>query len=209
MELKEILNKVLIGEIRLHYHANNFELIKGILEQGVDINYQDQFGDCALLNAIETKNIDLVKLILSYNPNPNIKNLRGATPLIRAVRTGKLEIVKLLIKHKADINIQDNTGKTALMHVFKCTTNTDLVINRILILHKKIDLSIKSNDGKTFIEYAHTKNKSVLREIEIQKYILEKDPLLYLSFVNNQIKVNAKLKREYGHLAVVDKLGLL
>ena len=96
----------------------DIEIIKDLIEKGVDINLQDADGWTALFAACNDGNAQLTDILLNADADPNISTNEGTwegiSPLMRASQTGNHEIVKLLIQKGADVNKKDQDGWTAL-----------------------------------------------------------------------------------------------
>lgn len=89
-------------------------LVKELLNRGVNINYQDQSGNTALLYAINNNNQEMVKILLTHGANPNLEDQRGVTPLILATSENATSIVQELLNHGANPNQQDKWEETPL-----------------------------------------------------------------------------------------------
>lgn len=73
----------------------NKVLIKLILEQNVDIDYTDRYGNNALMKAVNTFDLDIVKLIVEAGGDPfTSKNKVNYSAYNAAVDMGASEIVK-------------------------------------------------------------------------------------------------------------------
>jgi len=112
---------------------NKFNIIKILLEYGLDIDAKDEKGKTLLLYAIEDENELIVNYLLenhaSIQPiNENIKYLKELTKnnkenekeLLKTFEfrmKNKLNIIKLLLKYGLDINAEDEERKTLLLYV--------------------------------------------------------------------------------------------
>lgn len=85
------------------------------MEQGVDIDMKDRYGDTALIVAVRTReNLELVKLFLEYGADPNASDKKGWTPLHIASLFGHRDIAKLLLDRGAIVDRKDNSKYDAL-----------------------------------------------------------------------------------------------
>ena len=77
----------------------DIEIIKDLIEKGVDINLQDADGWTALFAACNDGNAQLTGILLNADADPNISTNEGTwegmSPLMRVSQTGNHEIVKL------------------------------------------------------------------------------------------------------------------
>jgi Ankyrin repeats (3 copies)/Ankyrin repeats (many copies) len=110
------------GKSLLHaaVHQGDFEMVRVLLDYGLNVNIRDNLGSTPLNFALEyrSKNIDprVVRFLLDHGADPNIlAQLQGGnTPLHRASRSGRIEIARLLVEHGANVEVQDDRGKTPL-----------------------------------------------------------------------------------------------
>ena len=122
------------------------------VEKLLDIDFQDNYGDTALIEATRANwNSDIAQLLLERGADPNIKNNNGFTALILASKWGRvIDTVRVLLKKGADINAITNTGFTALMWA-SLEGNVDIVK---LLLNNGANPNIRNNDGNTAIQVA-------------------------------------------------------
>ena len=86
--------------------------IKLILNDGLSINSQDNFGNTPLHYAVRSSNSKAVEVLINNNANPNIVNIvNHSTPLHNAASIGNKSILKLLLDNGADPNIANDYGK--------------------------------------------------------------------------------------------------
>lgn len=84
-----------------------------LIENGADLDLQDETGRTALMYASEYEKKDVVKKLINSGANLDIKDKYGWTALMHASKFGRLEIVNILIENGADINIKNNNKLTA------------------------------------------------------------------------------------------------
>ena len=89
--------------------------VRGLLDQGVDVNANDHFIGCtALVGAAQYGKADVVRLLLARGADINATGY-GFTALTMAALNGNADVVRILIDNKADINKKDAMGDTPLM----------------------------------------------------------------------------------------------
>lgn len=88
-----------------------------------------------------------------------------------AVALGYTDTVERLIRHDVDVNSQDSEGKTPLMRALEIK---DLKIMQLL-MKKNPDLTLKSKENKTILDYANGRS-SVALNILIQKSVEDLKP---------------------------------
>ncbi len=107
------------NDMLLHASSiNNIEYVQKALDQGADINSQDD-GYTALMRSVMRGHEAIVKLLLENNANPNVQNNIAQTALMLVVyfrpeNRATLNIVKLLLDAGAFTDLVDKEGETAL-----------------------------------------------------------------------------------------------
>jgi uncharacterized protein len=92
----------------------NLEIVKELIDKGVDLNVRNKKGKTPLILAAWNGYIEISKLLIENNADLNVQDENGVTALILAAREGYTEISKSLIDNGANLNIQYEQGKTAL-----------------------------------------------------------------------------------------------
>ncbi len=145
---------------------NNYDSVKILISQGVDVNAKNDDGLTPLMLACytDTKG-NIVKLLIDKGADVNTKDNDGETPLLYACANDTTgNIVKLLIDNGADVNAKDNDGDTPLM--FACYKDTKGNIVKLL-LDKGADVNVKNNDGLTplMVACAYNKNDKIVKSL--------------------------------------------
>ena len=122
---EQILNSPLIILSKKDY----FKLVSYLLSKGANINYENIYGDNALICASRDGTFNTVEVLVKHGAEINVQNGNGDTALMCASRTGNIETVIYLIKHGANIDIQNIHNKTAFDLAHK---NKDKIRNAIL-----------------------------------------------------------------------------
>jgi ankyrin repeat protein len=76
----------------------NVELLKNLLENGTDVNMQDENGWTALMEATWADQTEAVRFLLNKQADARIRNKDGYTSLMYASIWGKIEIMDMLKK---------------------------------------------------------------------------------------------------------------
>jgi len=149
---------------------SDFSTIQLYVEQGGNIEVNDNLGKTALIFACQYGKFDIVKYLIEKGANVNTRYKNGwaTTALITACsKDGQiyLEIVKYLIDNGADIELTDNDQETALMWAsrFNCLSIAKCLIENGANLEKK------DKGGATALYYAVQYNC-----IEMIQYLIEK-----------------------------------
>lgn len=101
-------------QLQLAASRGEIELIKEILDQGVDINETNKHGKTALMLAAGNGRVEATKLLLERSAVIDAQEIDGMTALMMAASDGKTETVKLLVENGANVNITNNYGATAM-----------------------------------------------------------------------------------------------
>ena len=145
---------------------SNMETIQRLLDQGANVNAQDDRGNNSLYFAAEyCKDKEILQLLIDSGTNINKKNKFDNTPLIYAAQYNTLEIVSFLISNGAEVNILDSAGDVPLLAA--ALENHDPQVITIL-LKAGADINHKNNDGKTAVLLAAEYNN-----IEVIKTLIE------------------------------------
>jgi len=91
-----------IVEASKHGHI---DVVKTLLEKGVDINTKDEYGYTALSYAALKGHAEVVDLLIEYGADTNARNHWGGTALVQAVFFGHVDIAKILIDNGANMNV--------------------------------------------------------------------------------------------------------
>ena len=93
--------------------AKKYEIIKLLIEAGININHQNELGETALMVVDDLK---IAELLIKSGADKNLKNVLGWNALAYALFKGNNEIVKLLTDEKdiktiiKSLNIDINAG---------------------------------------------------------------------------------------------------
>jgi len=85
-------------------YSENENLVKYLVENGVDITIETKSGETALFYACQRKNKKIVKYLIDQGANINKENDSGETPLYFAFMDGTENITRYLVEQGADIN---------------------------------------------------------------------------------------------------------
>ena len=92
-----------IDRTPLHYASvrGHPSIVKSLLDAGVDVNRQDQYGRSPIQLAAMQGHLPTVRAILAYGANVNVKDRWGKSPLYSAEIGGYYKIAVLLLQHGA------------------------------------------------------------------------------------------------------------
>ena len=89
------------------------DVVRIILEHGVDVNAADPEGVAAIHEAAASGKIDMIHFLLDNDADINAVDDDGFTPLLYAVKESNRLVVELLLRQGADQNHQTHSGDTA------------------------------------------------------------------------------------------------
>ena len=78
--------------------SRNLDEIRCLINNGVDINTKDKYGETALIHATDNADKKIVRLLIELGADINSQDDEGWTALIHAIFIKSIEIAKLLIK---------------------------------------------------------------------------------------------------------------
>lgn len=167
IELGVDIDKIRMGEyetlLMFALEMGNIDIIKLLVQSGVDIHVKNDKKQNALLYAVYLsafaidKDIklkgkklqDVVEMLINNNISINDKDKDGNTAMHYACESRNLELVKLLLQHNAVINEKNKFGFTPLMHAVESLfrpVNTQIVN---LLINHGADINAQNNDGNT------------------------------------------------------------
>ncbi len=141
-----------------------------LLEENVDVNYQNNYGYTPLMKAAKDNDIKVMQKLLQHKADVNLRNnVDEDTALSFAIKnkhrsTNQLKAVEMLLNNRADINCQDRNGHTPLMLAVK-DARFELVqlifkhrgkqnAENVLDAHQKIESDLCDNEGRTVLHMA-------------------------------------------------------
>ena len=194
-----------------------------LIKQGVDCHFQDQEGNTALIEAVQSNNRKLVELILQLDPEINQVNKFNETALIIAIKqkSPTEDIITLLLTAGAEPEMLDNNKKSAWLIAKQKHPKISRLIERHLNDKNQIELPFFSNDYQVSVKnskakpikktpetFQQTKTLDIKPEAVSDKAISTKpinNPTTpYIYQTEQKIKTN---KQEWFHAAKIGNLG--
>lgn len=96
--------------IHVASRANLTTVVKQLLDDGISIEEQDDYGFTPLHHSSQNGHLELTAMLLDRNSNIEAKNRGQSTPLECAAAQGHSAVVRLLLKKGAEVN--EGTGYT-------------------------------------------------------------------------------------------------
>ena len=101
----------LINAIKLE----DYNHTKKIISSGVNVNWEDEHGNCPIHFAVENNDLDIVRLLVESGADVNVVNKIGFTPLhVSAGLDDGFDVATLLVYYGAKIDWENNEGMTPL-----------------------------------------------------------------------------------------------
>ena len=144
--------------------ANDLDMVRLFVEEGVDVNAATARGDTPLQFAAGAGNLAMVKLLLAKGADVNAATnealkvrkgpigLNHLTPLLYASPYGTPELVKTLVDAGAKVNAQDIRGMTPLMLAVASEVQNPEVAR--LLLASGCNIRAKSLADETALDWA-------------------------------------------------------
>lgn len=191
--------------------------VKNFLDNGIDINFQDNYGYSGLMWAIEKNNIDVAEYLINANIDVNLcsKSKYNASALLIAsssLNADNDKLVSLLIKSGADVNFVNASNDTCLQQAVNCGK-----LNTVKILIKnKANVNILSGEKNSNL--LHFLNFNYDNYYEIAEFLLKNklnigkknadgfDPILHMASFNHLDIVELLIKNG-ANVNSVDKTG--
>ena len=160
----------------LHYAAKNHlygaKIIDCVLKAGIDINFQDFWGQTPLHKALIQSNIGAVKSLVKGGADIRKRDINGLTPLHVAATKHNPAFSEVLINAGADVNAFDKDSATPLH--FAAWSDTENVVE--LLLDNGADKTLRDTNDETPLMTACFKRSSAAATI------LEKDSMIIKTF---------------------------
>jgi ankyrin repeat protein len=133
---KNINNRDDEGMTILHLSIihDNYDLYVKLLENNIDINIQDNYGNtCLHYCFIENRSKYIKKLLDRSDLEYNLININGSIPLHIQLTSTNMDYEEMILN--SNLNIQDNSGKTCLLLLYSkklCEKYKDILVNKEL-----------------------------------------------------------------------------
>jgi ankyrin repeat protein len=134
---------------------NDVAQVKALIQQGVNVNELDGSGDAPLVMAAYEGHTEIVKLLLEAGADVSaVDPGMQATALHAAAYAGRTEAAKLLIAYKIDIDKQGPYNGYTALHDALWQNHIETAK---VIIEAGANLTLKSNQGQTPLEFARSK----------------------------------------------------
>ena len=140
----------------------NYTLMRELIDNGVDVNYQDSEGQTALFilaknDSPKNEDIEMIKYLLNHGADTNIKNKKGETAFDKCA----YKICQLNPNSARKINLDDKTVEPTLSRALDeddCATIVELIKNGV-------DPFIEVYGTALFFRLYHPQHRICLQEV--------------------------------------------
>ena len=146
-------------------YMGDMEKIKKYLQDGLDINSQENFGSAALHLAANTGRKEIVEFLISKGAKVDAKDVYEWTALGYAAMHNDGNIMDFLIEKGADVIAKDDQGYTLLYYTIWENKKEPVE----LLIDKGAKVNIKATDGYSPLVYAIWMDNKELVEALINK----------------------------------------
>jgi hypothetical protein len=148
---------------------NDEQITQFLIENGADLNIQNNRGDTALIFAIELSNKNAIELLIKKGANVNITNNKKENAIFYTPNdenhTNVLEMMKLLIEANINVNQQDEQGETILMKLIRSGKPYAQTQYIQLLLDNGADPNLKNISGYNVLDQAYENIDNIDREV--------------------------------------------
>ena len=117
--------------IAIYENQNSLEIVKGLIEIGVDVNRVDAEGFTPLFHALD--NNELVKVLIEGGADFNKVDDDGKTALMHACLSENNDVALTLIKYGCDVNKLSLEGENALHYALSGHISDNYAVIKALI----------------------------------------------------------------------------
>ena len=129
--------------------TGNYDIIKLLVENGVDVSARDGAGETVLFKAVDAGNQPVVELLLKHGADPNIANSDGVSVLLRAVSNRDDATLKTLLEASADVDYSCKGQQPALFTA--CAINDRAVTTELLRHGANVNAMNRSQETVLFL----------------------------------------------------------
>ncbi len=113
-EIGDSVLTLFIGPMRrVALPPDDRQIVMLLLNNGVDVNARNDFGDTSLLQIAKIGDDWTAKQFLLHGARINDADKQGVTPLMKAAANGQVAVVKRFLSAGANPRLKDKKGRTA------------------------------------------------------------------------------------------------
>lgn len=157
---------------------SHFHTIKTLLENGANVNAQDDTGYTSTHYLAIESSVEMLRLLMSYKADLSLKNNQGEIPLFDAARGGNFEVMRLLLDHGLDIDSTGSDGSTP----FHLACRHNVLKTMKFIAENGANVNALDNMG-----YTPTMRLLIHHNVHLSLEILEKALGFLLKYTDTQV----------------------
>jgi len=222
-----------VPALHLAAYMGDMEKIKKCLQDGIDINSQEDVGSTALHAAASSDKKEIVEFLISKGAKVDAKDVIGWTPLLYAATQNYEDIADLLLAKGADVNAKDKYGITLLTHAIfaddkdavklliskgatvnvqdtmgytplVCAIGMDDKELVELLINKGADLNAKDEYGRTALHWAAKDARKLKSVVGLVGLLLARGA--EVNAKTKEGKTPLSLAKEKGHTEIIELL---
>jgi ankyrin repeat protein len=142
------------------------ELLKKMIDIGMDVNIKDEHGNTALIVAIKNKDIEFAKYLIEKGADIKLCNDDGRSAICVAIENELNDFAFEMIEQSGGIESDIASNKKSFLHVAVIFGNIEFIKE---LLDKGININIKDAHGENALMYAIRGGA-----IEIAEFLIER-----------------------------------
>jgi len=174
--------------------AHDFEMVKYLVNQGVNIDKQDEYGYSPLHLAVRLHQYNISSYLIDNKAVVNTIDSYDDTPLIDATRNNDTNISKLLICHGANRNVVDAYGMTTLQNSAKNKNQEVVNLLRVDNLKPYCQEELKISMHPFEVSHNNAYSKKICGDI-IKGFVVD----LQVEFKDEDDEVFGPFKAEFSN----------
>ncbi|KAJ5069027.1 ankyrin repeat and socs box protein [Anaeramoeba ignava] len=125
------------------------EIVKTLIEIGVNLNQETTDGQLAIFEALKLKKTAIAELLITNGSKMDLMGNEGDFPLHTAIKLDKYKLIKLMVEHGADPTKQNRDGLTPI-HICVEKKSTKM----LELLHNlKAKMGVQDSKRRTALMY--------------------------------------------------------
>ncbi|MCR4623431.1 MAG: ankyrin repeat domain-containing protein, partial [Alphaproteobacteria bacterium] len=145
---KKIPINVKNAALRLAVEKNRVKIARALIDNGANINVQDEKGITPLMIATLRNYPSMVRMLLISNANERIKDKNGDTALIHSIRSNYMECFTILLNTYPEIDELELKGEALFIAIKLGRIEMATRLAKYLVQHNRYNQLNRSYDGK-------------------------------------------------------------
>ncbi len=151
--------------------SNGLAAVQEYINNGGNINAQDNNGNTLLMFASINKSPEILKYLVEQGADVNLSNHNGTTALMLTAENNCVDSLKFLLDNNANKNAQDKQGDTSFMYAVR-KDNVEVVQ---VLDEYNADATITNNKGENILFAAVDNNSKKSFEYIIENLVANAD----------------------------------